>query len=372
MKVSISNWRDMDNVLEKIYGRKRNPYYIYAPRWIDSSAGIKHLHFFCHSLNSNGELAFLVLSEKQHGGLPRVNPNLLTPILTQEICDSHFNAGLTPITVYSESVPGNPLNATCIVRYLMNYSAALGGVERFPEMEHVIAYSKKIAIDYAVKNKVEEPPVHFLPPIDPRDFKKTTEKENFQLIYAGKYRSFVGVPPKIGTLPSVEIFRDGPRMQKRSKVIELLSKATVVYVFENSSVATEATLSGTPVHFVSNPFLGEIIADVELGPGGIVKDDSPGGIEAARATVDEGIERYYMAIKEFPESLKAFIVSSQFWANSEGYVEKILVPNYDNHLNRHKLALAKQILKNKGFFVLLRVTSHYFKRKFALTFRLNK
>jgi hypothetical protein len=143
-------------------------------------------------------------------------------------------------------------------------------------------------------------------------------------------------------------------------------------VFENSSIATEAILSGTPAHFVSNPFLGEIIADVELGPGGIVQDVSPSGIEAARASVDEGIERYYKAIEDFPDSLKAFIVSSQFWANTEGYVEKILVPNYDNHLNRHKLALAKQILKNKGVFVLLRVASHYFMRKFALTFRLNR
>jgi hypothetical protein len=67
--------------LESLYGSSNHVYYIYSPRWISSSAGIRALHFLCHSINRMGHTAYLVLSEGSSGGLPRINPELQTPIL---------------------------------------------------------------------------------------------------------------------------------------------------------------------------------------------------------------------------------------------------------------------------------------------------
>jgi hypothetical protein len=353
------------SILQQLYGSRKFPYYIYAPRWITSSAGIKALHYFCHSLNEKGFPAYLILTEAIHAGEPRVNPNLRTPILTNEIADAHYRAGLTPIVVYSETIPGNPLNATAVVRYLMNYAGALGGEKLFDDNEMIIAFSKKISMHYAKKNKTKIPPVLFLPPVDPREIQRNDHKENFQIIYAGKYRSFIGKPPKVGRLDSFEIFRDGPRMQSRKQVLDLIGRASVLYSFENSSIVTEAILSGTPVYFVPNKFLGEIIAEDELGSGGVAKTDTEVDIDKARRSISSAIARYYKSIERFNVALDDFIANSQLLASSEGCVNQIHVPDLHYLVNAHRMSLAKQILKHQGLKTLFRVTYRFVMRRLS-------
>ena len=351
--------------LENLYGKSSHPYYIYAPRWINSSAGIKALHFLCHSLNMAGEKAYLVLTEAPHRGEPRINHELLTPILTQEVSDSYFKAGITPAVVYSETVPGNPLNATCVVRYLMNFSGALGGPAVFNENELIVAFSKKIAEDYSKKNCLATPKVLFLPPIDPREFSKFSDKESYQVVYAGKYRSFIGKPPKVGDLKSVEIFRDGPRMQSRDQVKDILKKASILYSFENSSIVTEAILSGTPARFVPNEFLGAVIAEDELGNGGVVQGESPSDLENAIRTIDMGIAQYYKRADDFLICLKDFIAETQKKASSEGYRDLITVPAHSHLFSEHRIGLAKQIFQHQGLGTLTRVVYHFAMRRLS-------
>jgi hypothetical protein len=353
------------NLLDGIYGKAQAPYFIYTPRWISSSAGIKALHYLCHALNSKGMRAYLVLCEGQFNNEPRVNPDLFTPILTQEISDAYFKAKQTPIVIYSETIPGNPLGATCVVRYLMNFAGALGGSSVFDETEVVISFSKKISQDYAKKNNLPEPNVLFIPPIDPREFSKFEEKEPFQVVYAGKYRSFIGKPPKVGTLKSVEIFRDGPRMQTREQVKEILKRASVLYSFENSSIVTEAILSGTPARLVPNEFLGDIIAEVELGNGGIILGDTPSDMTLAIKTIDDGIARYYQKADDFLLELEKFISETQKLASFEGYQVPVIVPVHNHILTQHRLGLAKQIIKKQGFSKLLRVSYHFAMRRLS-------
>ena len=360
------------DLLNKLYGKKSHPYFVYAPRWIDSSAGIKALHFLCHSINMMGHKSFLVMTEAPHLGEPRINPNLNTPILNQEISDSYFKAGIKPVVVYSETIPGNPLNASFVVRYLMNYSGALGGQRIFQEDEYVMAFSKKIAEDYAAVTETEEPRVLFLPPIDPREFSRTIHKEPYQVVYAGKYRSFVGKPPTVGTLPTVEIFRDGPKMQSRDQVKEILKNATILYAFENSSIVTESILSGTPARFVPNEFLGEIIAEVELGNGGIVSGDTAVDLYAAQKSIDLGIERYHESIETYQVELASFIQITQERASVEGYTIPIVVPIHDQLFSKHRLGLAMQILKNQGIRRLSRVTLHFALRRLSWRFWLGR
>jgi hypothetical protein len=359
--------RDND-LLGNLYGQKTHPYFIYAPRWIDTSAGIKALHFLCHSINIKGHKAYLVLTEAPHQGKPRINPHLSTPILTQEISDAYFMLGINPVLIYSETIPGNPLGGNFIVRYLMNYAGALGGSKSFDENEYILAFSKKIAEEYASTNKTEEPMVLFLPPIDPREFTKQTEKKPYQVVYAGKYRSFIGKPPKVGTLPTVEIFRDGPRMQTRKQVKEILSNATVVYSFENSSIVTESILSGTPARFVPNEFLGEIIAEVELGVGGIILGDSEQEFEIAQKSIDAGISQYYNSADTYLVQLEKFIDVTQERAAFEGFMHPITVPIHGLLFSQHRLRLAWQILKHQGLPALARVTYHFTLRRLSWRF----
>ena len=358
--------------LDKIYGSRKHPYFIYTPRWIDSSAGIKALHYLCHAINMTGNQAYLVLTEASHQGLPRVNPDLHTPILTQEVSDAYYRNKTNPVVIYSETIPGNPLNANCIVRFLMNYCGALGGPTSFGDSEYVIAFSKNIATDYSKKNNTDEPKVLFIPPIDPRVFTKNSIKDSFQTSYAGKYRSFVGKPPKVGFLNNFEIFRDGPKMQSREQVIEILSKTSVLYSFENSSIVTEAILSGTPVKYVENEFLGEIIAQHELGTGGLVLGSTEEDIEKARATIDEGISKYYEKTSDFLRDLEGFIEATQEQARYLGFQVPINVPVHANLFSKHRVGLARQIVLHQGLKTLTRVVFRFTLRRLSWRFWMGK
>jgi len=359
---------DMPETLNNLYGHGQNPYYIYTPRWIESSAGIKALHYLCHSLNRSGQIAYLVLSEPMFNNLPRVSPNLLTPILTQEIADSHFHEKLTPVVIYSETIPGNPIGASFAVRYLMNFVGALSGPEIFDEQDFLLSFSRMIAEDTKSKIGVDVDQVLFLPPIDPREFISNPNKKDFQIVYAGKYRSFIGSPRKVGSLRSIEIFRDGPRMQNREMVKKLLSDASVVFAFENSSIATEAILSGTPVCFIKTKLTEKIIAKYELGNFGIALGEEPDSIEEARITIPRAIESYFGSIQTFQLQLEKFIETTQRIAGETGYAVPVQVPSFDSFVTTHRISLASQILRKRGIRALARVVYHFAMRRLSWRF----
>ena len=169
----------------------------------------------------------------------------------------------------------------------------------------------------------------------------------------------------MGHLDSVEIFRDGPRMQSRTQVKEILRNASVVFSFENSSIVSEAILSGTPAYFVPNEFLGDIIAETELGNGGISKSDDPKDIARARKTIDEGIDQYYKKASDFLRDIEKFVALTQQRAKCEGFRIPIAVPNHSHFINQHRVGLARQILKNQGISTLFRVTYHFFMRRLS-------
>lgn len=354
--------------LNNLYGHEQRPYYIYAPRWIESSAGIKALHFLCHCLNRSGQKAYLVLCEPIFNNSPRVSSKLLTPILTQEIADSHYRSNLTPVTIYSETIPGNPIGASFVVRYLMNFVGTLSGPETFEENDFLLAFSQMIASDTKERIGAEIDQVLFLPPIDPREFVSNSIKKDFQIVYAGKYRSFVGAPRKVGSLRSVEIYRDGPRMQNREVVKKLLSEASVVFAFENSSIATEAILSGTPVCFIKTKLTEKIIAEFELGSYGIALSEDWDSIEEARSTVPNAIESYFQSIETFQLQLNKFIETTQRIASETGYSAPIQVPSFESMITTHRISLAGQILRKNGIKALVRVTYHFAMRRLSWRF----
>lgn len=123
---------------------ERAPYYIVAPRYIGTSAGIRALHLLCHWLNLKGERAFMALQYVELG--PNVSFDLQTPILTPEIVDYHYQQGLQPIVIYPEVVAGNPLEADCVVRWLLNFPGLLGGTTATRQAKCSLVFPKHYLI----------------------------------------------------------------------------------------------------------------------------------------------------------------------------------------------------------------------------------
>lgn len=353
--------------LESIYGASSNPIYIYSPPWTSASAGIRALHYLCHALNSSGYNSFLVLASKPIRGKSPVNGRLNTPVLSDDIAAQHFYEKLTPITVYSETIPGNPLKSPAVVRYLMNFIGELGGPIRFTENEYLISYSRAISLDYLSKTGSEVNFELFLPAIDPREFTPAdpSEKKDFYLVYAGKYRAFYGEPPKIDKSNIIEIRRDGKIAQPRSKVIQLLREARAVISFDNSSIITEAVLSGTPGLFYPNPSLSRPIAEHELGWGGTGWGISALDEIKASQSLLEGRETYLESIGRFHSNLHLCFNEILDRFSTYKSEQPLRVPNHRFLVNRHRIYLADQIIRNLGFKSFLRVLRNFVKRRFS-------
>ena len=52
-----------------LYARRRHPYYVFAPDYVRTSAGIRVMHQICDTLNRLGEEAYLTMSASGFGQL---------------------------------------------------------------------------------------------------------------------------------------------------------------------------------------------------------------------------------------------------------------------------------------------------------------
>ena len=329
-------------------------FYIYTPAIRLNSAGIRVLHYLCNALNQNDQEAWLVLHNPK-GNLHPIDAELNTPILSQEKVNEHLAEGRTPTVVYSETVPGNPLKAKRVIRYLLHFPGALGGTKKFPDSEWLIAYSKKI-MD-SVNNCTQS---LFLPAIKISELPSIQTKDpNLHLMYAGKYRAFVGEPEKLTNLDLVEIHRDGPQRQPRSEVLNLLSKASSIYVWENSSISTEAVLLGTVCIFVPNPFLGELIADYELGTDGISLSLEQSEIDKARESLPNARLKYLEAQRNFENQLNVIIKQHEIWAENLPTQSSMKIPVISYTINRHRIRLFFSMLKHEGIRKTFRVVKEF-------------
>lgn len=352
----------------RLYGLKRHPIYIYAPAFVETSAGIRALHFLCHSLNQTGHLSWLVIHGTASADTPLVNPKLNTPVLNSEIRDLHFNHGEVPIVIYPETIPGNPLKAQVIVRWILNYPGALGGPKDFPVGERLIAYSIEIS-----KTLREKAPVLFLPPLDisevyrAKESSKNSMRTNRVLMYAGKYRVFVGNPilPHWAPNEITEIWREGPAKQSREEVLELLATSSCLFVFENSTLITESVLLGTPVILIRSRFFDSLIAEGELGSNGTAWSDLENPIELALSTIEGAHVRYLESIDQFFSDLKKETIIWQEIASKSDYLSPIHLPNFIKLISRHRISLAIQIFKSQGFLTLFRIIKSYIRRRIS-------
>jgi hypothetical protein len=271
-------------------------FYIYAPSFRSNSAGVKVLYKFCDQINKQGFQAWVVIHNPSE--CAEIDP-FDCPVLSQETSDLHKVQGKTQVIIYSETVPGNPLRATNIVRYFLNFPGVLGGMTKFRPNEYSVAYSKRIA-----EKLTFDVPVLFIPAVDPIELPCVGEKEDLNLVYAGKFRAFVGEPSLDYGVKTIEIFRSGTNKQGRDEVLNLLSRANRIYVWENSTIATEAILLKTPVIFIQNPLLGKVIAEFELGNLGYTFGLSEVEIDRARSELDQAATLYQSVLEAYPKKIK--------------------------------------------------------------------
>ena len=323
----------------------RRLFYIYVGPWRDNAAGIKVLHYLCNVLNETGNESYLVLNGGKRDQIA-VNPHLNTPVLTKRQASLHRMQNRQPRVIYSETISGNPLNANCVVRYFLNFPGILGGSLEFPDVEMKVAYSQNIA------DSIDNPQgVLFLPAVDTDEIEQCKNKKgDYSLYYAGKYRAYVGKP----FLPTDIQFEELPRINGKSTnrmdVLELIKGAKVLLVFENTTLATEAILLGTPVVFMPNNFLGKIIAAQELGDEGSCIGYTENGLTYAIDTLEIAKVKYGHAVQNFWSQLSDFLVNSDdFFARKQSLSSSnIRVPNLRASNALHKARLFSAATRNLG------------------------
>lgn len=357
------NDEDVELATRILYGGHDHPYYIYTTGWRTDAAGVRALHYLCHSINSIGYRAFLVIPDTFSPG-SAINVKLNTPVLTKSLARMHRKCGENAIVIYSETIPGNPLKSEFAIRYLMNFAGALGGTLEFSKEDMIVSYSKSIAEDFhdATGRRVDFE--LFLPAIDYREivFNRDT-REDFYLLYAAKFRNFVGKPNELPSIKVKEIRRDSPMAESRSELLHLLGKCRGVLSLENSSIITEAVLSGTPAYFVENSFLSKPIAEHELGWGGVGWNFSLEAEEKAFATVEEGRDRYMQNVESFPRNLLKFIEYSQKHFNSRSLNLNEEFPSQLRLFILHKFSMSKQTFRNLGLKGLIRTSIRFISRR---------
>lgn len=311
--------------IDYIYPNVKNPYYIVAPPYTRTSAGVRVLHLLCHSLNRRGQTAYLLFYPALPWRKRLVAPDLLTPILTPFVVQSHFERGLSPIMVYPETVSGNPFNSPCVVRYVMNFPGLLGGDKEYDANELCYSYSQVLAKETHFPDNIL-----FLPPTDTHIFYPEPEKNKRQgtCFYADKYKiAHKGKLFEI-TKDSTEITRNLPTSQSPQEIAALFRRSELFFTYENTALATEAVLCGCPTVFLPNPHLTEIIAIKELGADGMAWGAEPAEIERAKATVQRGAENYLGSYAEYWRALDRFILLTQEYAKDKNYPKPVYLPGF--------------------------------------------
>lgn len=299
---------------DSIVPNVRNPYYIVAANYVRTSAGIKSLHMLCHALNRRGERAYMILHPHypaSHG----FNTDWLTPVLSSRIIQSDFDRGLTPITIYPETITGNLFNGPLVVRYVMNFPGLLGGDNNYDPNEILLAYSKTLADSVGCEDSVL-----FIPASDTNIFTpEPRQKRSGTCFSAAKYKYHHGGELFPETRDSKEITRDLPDSPAPSQIADIFRRSELFYCYENSALIIEALLCECPVVMLPNQYLQQSIGEHEIGQDGIAWGASPEEIERAKATVIKGKGKYLRLYTEFWRQLDLFVSRTQAKATATPY-----------------------------------------------------
>ncbi len=302
----------------------RHPYYIVTPSYTRRSAGVSALHFLCHALNAVGQNAFIFFDQRAYPRSPNVNPEFLTPVLTQGIIDFHFEKQCCPVVIYPEIVSGNPASAPAVVRYVLNFPGLLGGDKHYDAEELCFGYSRTLA--RAARAPDEN--VLFIPVSDTRIFHPNYPKvpRAVACFHAKKYKNLEVNPVFCHPKSAIEIMDD----MSREEIASIFNRSDLFYCYENSALALEAALCNCPTLFVKNRFFTDTIVDSEFGQDGWTCSNEPADIERARLSVSKVFTQYIESQKTFWQQLERFIAITRQHAAKRSYTAPISIRSLAN------------------------------------------
>lgn len=288
---------------------KSFPYYIFAPSYVRTSAGIKILHYLCHHLNILGYPAFLVPANRKKY---LINPHLITPIITEEIFENHKKYSLTPIVIYPDVTIKNILNVNFFVHYLLHYPGFLAKQDNLIFDKPVFTYSKKIAektncINFDINTL-------FMPIFDTSIFypPKNDGKRSGMVFYASKYKTIFNQKTFAITDGAIEITRDQLSSQSTQQVAELFRNAEVFATYEETSLINEAILCDCPVLLIKNDYFdSNFLTEYELGKYACFSDYNQDSLAIAKSQIPLAKQKIFEAINNFKPQLQNFIIETQ-------------------------------------------------------------
>ncbi len=267
-----------------LFPKLQRPYFVYAPGYTHISSGVRTLHLLVHALNEAGQKAYIV---PQDGRGFATNPALNTPLCEPQ----HINfyaQNLGAIAVYPDVTRGNPLGLKNVVRYLLAPAGKYGGDATFPATDNVWGALPSIA-KKTLRIPVSDPNIFYHPGVNIRDG---------SCFYAHKY-------DKIHGQKLLPITENSQRLEGSLDLLaNILRGSEVCYLYELSSVITEAALCGCPIELIRTDYFNKIDAacmmgNVKWSDGEVVKE------------CDDYLPEYKKIIGDFEVNLLEFIADTQ-------------------------------------------------------------
>ncbi len=264
---------EMPGVARKLFSRRPQPYYIYAPDYRRTSAGVRVMHMLCDALIRSGHEAYVTAKV--------VNPELMTPRLTKSTVALHHAQGMWPIAVYPEIVDGNPLYCLTVARYLLNWPGFLRGKGEYAEDDLLFAYTRGL-----LQPGMPEDQLLFLPAIDTRVFCPPDDPARR---IAGKVCYYQGrrgqATIDLALLPedAVEITSQWPASWEA--LADLFQQCEYFYCGEASGLAAEAALCGCIGVVIPSEWAPRNFGSFETQNYGMAWGTDPAELERARQTL---------------------------------------------------------------------------------------
>ncbi len=251
---------------------KKIPYLIISPPYYPSSAGVRMMHALCHYLNESGYDAYIATD--------KVNPEWNEKQPSQKIFSHLVYDG---IVVYPEIVTGNPLDASVVVRYILNHPGLLGGDKEYDLSEILFTCNGETLRKYVPSDD------HILCiPLIENFFRDEGLPRKGGCFYVGKGFNIPRIPETEGMKEITGI--------DRREVANILKTSEVFYTYDNFTLLIEeAKKCGCPVVIV-----GEEVSKVSYDD--YIKDFEKQLDNFIRITQLEAIERLMVIYhKKFEE-----------------------------------------------------------------------
>lgn len=317
----------------------KNPYYIVAPAYTSKSAGISLLYKLCHLLNTKNCRAFIICRDAAMHEYPF---QYAAPLLSQNEAIQHINFRFNPIVVMPET-GFDKLHYPCTFRYLMNYIGIFPGEPKETDLEFQIdkKYFWAFSTDIAKKHNIPHDKVLFTPIVETDIFyRPQVEDRQGKACYLGKYAELYSrkLPKKVDK--SFYIFYRNKNIghtPEKEKYAEKLRMVEFLYVYENTSVITEALMCGCPVVCVPNQYCqfteNDMIGFYEIGLNGIAIGTNPKELERAKATVHLARERILTLMNQFEGKIDYFIQETQKISQETRLNKDIAIESIANHFH---------------------------------------